>query len=157
MQITKEIYEKVVDICEGDYDLAHEVVIRLYDLPNIACPIEVAILTVLDDIIKVRQEEPVFVSIDSNDEYDIIKIMSNNKMNTLFEDIEDREYVKNLLDHGISKDRSAKDVSIVIEHFINGKTYVQLGKEYHRSHERMRQRSQKGLRFLVCEVHRGYR
>lgn len=35
MQITKEIYEKVVEMCNNDYDLAHEVVVELLEKEEI--------------------------------------------------------------------------------------------------------------------------
>ena len=137
MEVTKEIYEKVVEICEEDYDLAHDVVMKLYDCEEICHPITTVIKILKKRILDKRSKEPNMEYIDLNEE-EFTDLMLNMYIHNEFADLEKRILREKILEIinsdyyslDICKKNKSRDHAIVLERFFDGKTYKEIGSEF---------------------------
>lgn len=131
MEVTKEIYEKVVEICEEDYDLAHDVVMKLYDCEEICHPITTVIKILKKRILEKRMKEPnlIYLELDEDKFVDLIQDIHTNNEFAEFELKNLREVLLEIL-NSVGYYNGWRDRAVVFERFFEDKSYNEIGKEY---------------------------
>lgn len=141
MQVTKEIYEKVVKECNGDLDLAHEVVMKLYDY-RCTSHYPGAIIKSIKESVLEERKDPEFVEFNLDDVNVLEQILCEN-IKSCFLELERRELKENIdailleliqMDQG----KSERNAEFIIERYMNGKSYKQISDEFGVTPERVR-------------------
>lgn len=130
MQVTKEIYEKVVKECNGDLDLAHDVVLRLYDYRCTSRYPGNIIKNIKKDVLDKRSKKPEYIGFDLSD-LDILEKFLYEDINSSFLEFERkqlRENIATILLEIMQEDegKSERNVEIIIEKFADGMTYREI-------------------------------
>lgn len=150
MQVTKEIYEKVVKECNGDLDLAHEVVMKLYDYRCTSRYPGNIIKSIKESVLKERNEEPEFVDFE---EPVVMEILICEHIKKCFLELERKQLKENIdailqkimkLDEG----KPQRNVEIIIERFVNEKSLKEISDEFGISRETVRNEILRYLRML---------
>lgn len=149
MQVTKEIYEKVVKECNGDLDLAHEVVLKLYDSRCTCKYPGILIRNFKESVLKKRNEEQEFVNFE---ESNVMEAILSEHIKNCFLELERKQLKESInvilqkiiLDEG----KPQRNVEIIIERFMNEKTLKYISDEFGISQETVRNVIFKYLRML---------